>query len=272
MSDPHDTPPDDPRGPLDEGPDPDMFAAEFALGVLDREERAAAETRSRHDPAFAQEIVEWVIRFSNLIDIIKPVEPSPDLWARIQRSIDGAHPQESTQSLPEAANDEAPGRGKVRGLALWRAWAVGATSIAAAALLALVLHPAGLLRSTGAPAGTGAALGRTLVATLALKDGGASAMTIAYDPGAASLYASPDADFSIPRARAAELWLIPADGKPRPMGVMDPSKPTTMTLPADLRPLVQEKVALALSIEPPGGSPTGLPTGPVVADGKLGAV
>jgi len=270
MSGPNDPPPDEPNLPRDDGHEPDMFAAEFALGVLDREERAAAEARSRHDPAFAQEIVDWVIRLFDLIDLIEPVEPTADLWLRIEKAVDD--PEEVSPPAPEAANDERPLSAPAKGLALWRAWALAATAVAAAALFVIALHPSALFSLTGASSAAGAASGKTLVATLDLKDGGASAMTIAYDSGAASLYASPDADFSIPRARAAELWLIPADGKPRPLGVVDPSKPSTMTMPKPLRALVQDKAALALSIEPPGGSPTGLPTGPVVADGKLGSV
>jgi anti-sigma-K factor RskA len=97
-------------------------------------------------------------------------------------------------------------------------------------------------------------------------------MTVAYDPARSSLYVAPDADFSIPTARAAELWLIPDDGKPRPMGLIDPSKPATMPMPPEFRPLAKAKATLAISIEPLGGSPTGSPTGPVVATGKLLAV
>jgi anti-sigma-K factor RskA len=32
---------------------------------------------------------------------------------------------------------------------------------------------------------------------------------------------------------------------------------------------VAAQATLAVSVEPPGGSPTGLPTGPVIASGKL---
>jgi anti-sigma-K factor RskA len=40
-------------------------------------------------------------------------------------------------------------------------------------------------------------------------------------------------------------------------------------LPADLAALVKGNATLAVSLEPPGGSTTGLPTGPVIATGKL---
>jgi len=40
-------------------------------------------------------------------------------------------------------------------------------------------------------------------------------------------------------------------------------------LPTDLAALAKKDVVLAVSLEPPGGSTTGLPTGPVIATGKL---
>lgn len=63
--------------------------------------------------------------------------------------------------------------------------------------------------------------------------------------------------------------LIPADGKPRPVGLLRADAAVSLTLPADLAALAKNDAVLAVSLEPPGGSPTGLPTGPVIATGKL---
>jgi anti-sigma-K factor RskA len=66
-----------------------------------------------------------------------------------------------------------------------------------------------------------------------------------------------------------ELWVIPADGKPRSLGTM----PRTARMHARLEPAMARELhqgaTLAISVEPTGGSPTGSPTGPVVASGKL---
>jgi anti-sigma-K factor RskA len=40
-------------------------------------------------------------------------------------------------------------------------------------------------------------------------------------------------------------------------------------VPPALADRVTPDAALAVSLEPPGGSPTGQPTGPVIASGKL---
>ena len=247
----------------------DLTAAEYALGVLDREERAAAEARADADAAFARDILGWTARFAPLIEEVAGVEPSPALWPRIETGIDRPKVRSGPTSAPDAspipANDAGP-----RGLLLWRIWAVGASVAAAAAIAVIVVHP-------GAPGGASrpalfANMGganRTLVANLSLTQSKAAAFTVAYDPVQSTLYAGPDSGFSIPVGRSAELWLIPADGKPRPMGLVDPAKPATMPMPPEFKSLAKEEVALALSIEPVGGSKTGLPTGPVVAAGKF---
>jgi anti-sigma-K factor RskA len=258
---------DAPPAEFDDFDGEDLTAAEYALGVLDRDERAAAEVRSARDPAFAQEILAWVIRFAPLIDAVSPVEPSGALWPRIEAAV---APKTALQaSPPPPANDVAP-----RSLVLWRTWAVAASAIAAAAILFIAVRPTLPIGGQGLGGETVAAngAGKTLVATLSLTETKASAFTVAYDPTQSTLYAMPAGDFSIPRARSAELWLIPADGKPRPMGLVDPSQPATMPMPPAFKALARDQATLAISIEPPGGSTTGLPTGPVVAAGKLATV
>ena len=78
----------------------------------------------------------------------------------------------------------------------------------------------------------------------------------------------PHADMA-PAGKSAQLWMIGGDGVPRPMGLLASTGPSKMVLPADKRAKLSEGVTLAVSVEPVGGSPTGLPTGPVVASGKL---
>jgi len=65
--------------------------------------------------------------------------------------------------------------------------------------------------------------------------------------------------------QSLELWALPKAGAPRSLGVIAGDKLTPLsrrTLPADTK-------ALAVSLEPFGGSPTGAPTGPVLFVGDL---
>ena len=70
-------------------------------------------------------------------------------------------------------------------------------------------------------------------------------------------------------SHAHELWVIPAGGKPRSLGTMRDGKQMHMELADALARLLQQGATIAISVEPPGGSPTGAPTGPVVAAGAL---
>ncbi len=64
----------------------DALAAELALGVLEGEERAAAQTRSTRDPAFAARVAAWEARLSPLADQIAPV-PAPNLMPAIEARL-----------------------------------------------------------------------------------------------------------------------------------------------------------------------------------------
>ena len=76
----------------------------------------------------------------------------------------------------------------------------------------------------------------------------------------------------IPEDRAAELWLIPADGKPRSLGVVDPGKPTLVKVSDRLKPGALPSATLAITVEQPGGSPTGNPTTKPQWVGKLATI
>ena len=61
------------------------------------------------------------------------------------------------------------------------------------------------------------------------------------------------------------MWVLPAEGNPQSLGLLPVAgNSSRSTIPAGLRALLVNAKGLAISVEPPGGSPTGLPTGPVV--------
>jgi len=71
-------------------------------------------------------------------------------------------------------------------------------------------------------------------------------------------------------ARAYELWALPADGAaPVSLGLMPKNGRVTLELNDAQRLALSRSRQIAISLEPPGGSPTGQPTGPVIANGKL---
>ena len=65
--------------------------------------------------------------------------------------------------------------------------------------------------------------------------------------------------------KALELWAVPAQGAPRSLGLVSAERATTVLRTQ----LLKDTAAFAVSVEPPGGSPTGAPTGPIVSVGQL---
>jgi anti-sigma-K factor RskA len=217
--------------------DDDLLAAEYALGVLAGTERAAAEQRVAREPAFAGLVTDWEQRLAPWAAEIAEVAPPPQLWDRIA----GALPAQTQAG------------GLWQSIAFWRGLSFAAGALAAACLAALIyLGPFTQQQPLVAAIEGGGH--RHFVATIDTRRG-----TVAVVPAA----------FSADATRVPELWLVPPDGKPRAVGLLRADQTVTLTLPPELAALAKDDAVLAVSLEPPGGSTTGLPTGPVIATGKL---
>jgi anti-sigma-K factor RskA len=72
--------------------------------------------------------------------------------------------------------------------------------------------------------------------------------------------------------KSLQLWVMPERGAPRSLGlVRNEVGDTLITInPAD--PRVRDARMLAISAEPPGGSPTDRPTGPMLCSGMVAPV
>jgi len=220
-----------------DAPDPDMTAAELALGLLDGEERAAALRRVLADPHFAREVEQWRQRLAGLFDDYPEVAAPDSVAARLA----------APEPLPQA-----------RATSGFR-WPIAALVGAVAAMLALfvVLQPTSQV--TGPPH-------HMMVASLMMSDkSGAVPAMVDMTTGEMRIGEAGMA----PQGKTAQLWMIGGDGVPKPMGMLASTGPSRMMLPMEKRRGLKAGIMLAVSIEPLGGSPTGLPTGPVVASGKL---
>jgi len=228
----------------------DLLAAEHALGLLTGAEAAEAAALLRDDPAFRDAAARWAGRLAPLAGEAEEKAPPPRVRAALEARLGPA-------PAPAANDNEARLRRRIN---LWRGWAGAATALAAS--LALVLAT----RSGSPPQ---AVPGAPMVANMAAA--GSDAKIVAtWDPSSRSLVVAAAAAPPAPAHHGHELWMIPAaGGKPHPMGMMPANKPMHARLPPEVAQALAEGVTLAVSIEPEGGSPTGLPTGPVIAAGKL---
>jgi anti-sigma-K factor RskA len=230
MSDDHNTGPDD-ATPL---------AAEYVLGVLGKSDRVGFEQRLAAEPALRSEVEYWEQRLGVLASEISAIEPPRETWAKIEATLKTA--------------SETRG-GIWNSLSFWRWAAIGSAAVAAASIAVLVT-------TTTAPVSRS-----TLIAKLNV-DGGQAGFVAAIDPARNGLTIVP-ASVTSASQRALELWLIAPGDKPRSLGLIEPGRAMHINLPADIIQRVTTDATLAVSIEPPGGSPTGQPTGPVIANGKL---
>jgi anti-sigma-K factor RskA len=229
---------DDTIGPAPGG---NLVAAEYVLGVLTAQERREIARRLEQEPVLASEVAFWEERLGGLADAVAPVAPPQATWLRIEAAIGaGASPRSSVWES----------------LAFWRAFGIASATLAAASIAALAYF--GLVPSARAP----------LMATL----GGGSGQPNFV----AAVTASGNGLVVVPAAlltndpRAFELWLIPAgETQPRSLGLVQPGQPIRLNIPPILAGRLTPDATLAVSLEPPGGSPTGAPTGPVIASGKL---
>lgn len=226
-------------------PDDQVEAAELALGLLDGAERTTAVERMLADSEFAMEVAWWRDRFAALMQGYDPVEPPADLLAKIALP-DGA-------PMPEPVAAIRP---------RWRWFAGGAAAGAiAASLVALLAVPKAVVPPPAVSPPV-----RPLVAVLAPTEGAQQAPVAALvdrRDGSVRLTAT----IVVPADRVAELWRIGGDKIPRPLGLLAPGGVTPALMKNAHLPTPDE--VLAVSIEPVGGSPTGKPTGAVVATGAV---
>lgn len=225
--------------------DDDILAAEFALGLLDDAEADTVLRRAQADAALSLRIAWWRDQLAPMVREAE-IAPREGLWPAIAARL--------------ADNDNAP-----RLMQRWRAAALTAMSVAAALLVFIGVRPDPALP----PPVPTIAPSAPMVAMLAEEGKPAIAM-IGYDEATGNMTIAPAA--LDPGAGDAELWVIPADGTPRSMGVIDASKPEMHAVPRAQRPLMVPGATFAVSFEPKGGSPTGAPTGPVMATGKISRV
>lgn len=223
----------------------DLLAAEYVLGVLPAEERQIASRRIDTETGFARIVDGWEVHLSPLAAGYPEIEPPASVKPAIDRRLFS-----STTAAPAGQR-----AGLWSSLAFWRGLATAAVAALAIYIAVPYLNPPAVQPQT------------RLVASLAA-DGSDVKYLAVYDAAHHEVGLS---HVSGERASGKdfELWMIEGKNAPVSMGVI----PAGQTAHVTVTPAVQQKLALgavlAVSLEPAGGSPTGQPTGPVVAAGDL---
>ncbi len=238
--------------PADEG-NRNLRYAEYVLGVLDADTRAEVTHEVTVSDEAATAVALWQRRLLPLAGTIADVAPAPYVWARIHDEL----------QLDAPARSSVPARKSLwNNLPLWHWLGIGASAVAVA-LLVMVNLPYRAPTTVEASAG--------YMAATIQQDNGSTGWTATMDPQRGRMVVVPGTPVAFETGRAPELWLIPAGGKPISVGMIALDHPTTLTLDPALVAALGPTAALAVSVEPLGGSPTGQPTGAVIAKGAIGA-
>jgi anti-sigma-K factor RskA len=220
----------------------ERLAADYAAGTLRGAARRRLQALLPAHPALRAAVVRWEQRLLPMLASIPPETPPARVWQRIEARIGHA--------AARAGADLA----WWQKLAFWRTLAGGgfAATLALALVVAQpdpVLAPIVVVLEAQQPvAGVQPA---SFVASIS-GDGGA-------------VVTRPLVPVALQADRALELWVVPPAGAPRSLGLISERDATVVKRQQVLR----GAAALAVSLEPAGGSPTGAPTGPIVSLGSI---
>ncbi len=226
-------------------PKDDVIAAEYVLGVLSADDRRLVEKRIRTEEVFAQRVHQWEAHFSGLNEEYEPVAPASATYKAVEARLFHADAKAKPGFLPSLWGS----------LAFWRGLSALTTACAVIAAISFVLLPS----SPQQP------LQISYTAQLSSPNA-PMALMVSYDAGSGRMALTPVAAGDKSQ-NSLQLWLVKADGTPYSLGLVDPNKNAEMTIPPDMRDQLRDGITLAVSVEPYGGSPTGKPTGPVIASG-----
>ncbi|NDV00146.1 anti-sigma factor [Pseudoroseicyclus tamaricis] len=222
-------------GPI--GDDPRLTAAEYALGLLTGDEARAFEAEMAKDPALAAEALGWGERLARLAETEVPdVAPPKALRRKVERRVFG----------------------RSRRRPLW----IGLGGLAAAAVVAVAVITVG-------PQFTPGAAQPEYVATVS-SDDESLVMRAAYQSQTGLLDLVLESG-EPPPGRVLELWAIAGDEAPVTLGILALGE-HQVPLSPDLASALNSGLVLAITDEPPGGAPGGVPTGNIMAAAPLTSV
>lgn len=240
----------------------ETLAIAFLTGQANSTESARFAKLVANDADFRSLVRELEIWLAPLNAPEASIEPPEGLLGKI---LENLPPQEAARPAPARR----PARPAARVHWLWRPAALAATAAAGFVTALPFLMPPD--PGTDAPSTVFAAddAGPGFVAALA-DQSDAKIIVIVYDPREERILAR-YSNVAPPEDGVWQLWLI-RDGAPGPqsIGLFSPAAGTEGQAELSFsEPLLPAGDLLAISLEPPGGSPEAGPTGPVLFTGKV---
>ncbi|MFS2104520.1 anti-sigma factor domain-containing protein [Ralstonia sp. Ralssp135] len=224
----------------------DKLAAEYAVGTLRAGARRRFEQIIRHDDAVRATVERWQRYLADLPALQPATAPLPEILCRVEVQLGWREPAPPRQTLWQRL---------WQGTGFWRG-ATAAAAVIAAVAIGLNLRLAQQLRE--APVANAVAV---------LQDAKAqAAVLVTWDARTGTLSLKRLDATPLNTEQALQLWALPPGGHPQSLGVIGHQRAVRLTVAQPLR----QVPALAISVEPRGGSPNPEgPTGPVVFKGAL---
>ncbi|MQB44318.1 anti-sigma factor [Rhizobium sp. ICMP 5592] len=219
----------------------EVLAGEYVLGVLSLEDRQKVERRMRSDRQFAAIVSRWEQNLSGFNDDYEMVAPPASVFPKVEKRVFG---------------ETAFGAHLWGSLLLWRSVAFGSLFLAIGVLMFTVTN------NTSQPSP-----GKQLSASLAGQNSPINLLAN-YDTTSGLLRVTPVAAGQ-PQEKSLELWLIRGSDPAEALGILPQTGEGEIVLPSELHGKLTEGAIIAVSVEPFGGSPTGKPTGNVIASGTI---
>lgn len=213
------------------------LASEYVLGTMRGAARRRFHDYLARDASLRAAVAHWESRLTPMAEKFVDVRPPGRVWSRIEARLDGAKRPAAPAGL----------------LSFWRNLGLGASALAVALLVVLITNPQ-------AP--------KDPMLTSVLAEEGNVARVVVDQPKNDLLQVKMVKPWKAMNGMVLELWVIGPDGKPRSIGVINDTGETQIVL-VGLENKLRDGMVFALSKEPPGGSPTGAPTGPVMCKGVI---
>lgn len=225
----------------------DKLAAEYVLGTLRHRARRRFERWHEKDEGVRQAVLRWQNKLHPMAHWISPVTPPASIWQKIETRLFNTRTSTPLNMWSK--------------LGLWQLAAGLGLATSLALCVVLISQPPAIKFSAPSAA-------PQYVAVLSNEQHQPS-IIVNYDASQHTLNLTQLAAGSIPPQKVLELWSIPEQGAPVSLGVLNNKKAVSVGLKSTHLALLQHSKALAISLEPTGGSPTGAPTGPVLYSGAL---
>ncbi len=250
----------------------DMLATRYAVGTMRGAARRRFENYARQSATVRARILLWQERMAALMELPAPVYPNPNVWKRIENSLQSM-PQRILQASPKLQLLQTKLAHLRRQLVWWRA---GAAFAGVAAVVGVVVSLQGLQNLEGRGQQI-AQLEKQLqqqseqqkvqyVAVLADDKSDASVL-VTFDPEKKRLVLQRVGGYQEAADKSLQLWALPPGQAPQSLGVMGNDKVLKLTAAPDN---LKNVPTLAISLEPKGGVPSSTgPTGPVLFKGAL---